>query len=131
MKANELRIGNLILIKYPHNKDFIVTVITSGDDINACLRSPIYFNPIPLTEEWLGKLGFEPHFDKIEEINYFCYKDFVIENEFFCFGYADAIVYDLLRVNKKNPLKYVHQLQNLYFSLTGDELTVKKYEINF
>ena len=25
----------------------------------------------------------------------------------------------------QNPIKYIHQLQNLYYALTGEELTIK------
>ena len=80
-------------------------------------------NPISLTEEWLIKLGFE----KDLQINlYRLYNDFgtivyypksSVEKSKFSFmliGYC-FVTYEI---------SHVHQLQNLYFALTGSELTV-------
>lgn len=131
MIASELRLGNYVI----YNNNEIGTVsgiqsfLTTEDKVAINERIDIFYNteninPILLTKEWLFKLGFENHFDRVEEINYYCIKDFVIEEDFFCFGYAEPIVYDLLRVNSKNPLKYVHQLQNLFFALNGEELVI-------
>lgn len=82
-------------------------------------------SPIPITEEWLIKLGFERKskdnefvwvtkfymFLNIDSGWYFRYKfDGFIS---FCFG--DLFV---------KELRYVHQLQNLYFALTEEELEI-------
>jgi hypothetical protein len=72
--------------------------------------------PIPLTEEWLLKFGF--HLDS--------YKNFELNNininrlNFKLTIFEDDDWYDI-------PIKtkYVHQLQNLYFALTGEELIIK------
>jgi len=70
--------------------------------------------PIPLTEEWLLKFGFEIKQGRFGneywgKINLYTSSDKKIV---FCFdGYLKGI-------------KYVHQLQNLYFALTGNELTL-------
>jgi len=75
--------------------------------------------PIPLTEEWLLKFGFE----KITEFS-FCFDKFICE-----YFLQDIIVSFRLKYNPADSLfirdiKYVHELQNIYFALTGSELTV-------
>lgn len=109
MKANELRIGNWF-IQYDEPEEF------DGDFYHL---SDIKF--IPLTEEWILKFGF------VKTIDAYFYNDYCIEdihngvtwvisefdhltNEFTAFGRC---------------INYVHQLQNLYFALTGEELTFK------
>ena len=118
MEARELRIGNIVI----NREDYAPFEITEGWEIDNIGL----YEPIPLTEEWLLKFGFEMIEDKTEEVWYWAYKDFVLEPTFFCFGYASPIVFDLIRVNEENPLIHVHQLQNLYFALTGEELEITK-----
>ena len=76
--------------------------------------------PIPLTEEILLKFGFE---DKSKSKNFYLgnfrfhiSKPANYDGFIFCDGY-DVIT---------DRIKYVHQLQNLYFALTGEGLTFKK-----
>ena len=113
MKSTELRIGNLVLdLGIPKE-------VLSINSFEAELESRIIRNyrvrlddlkPIPLTEEWLAKLGY----DLISENHYGVLGHLIwkIEGRFYC---------------DKNgmQLKYVHQLQNLYFALTNEELTIK------
>ncbi len=110
MKASELRLGNLVSIS---GIDVIVTI--------SVLSQHEDFEPIPLTEEWLLK------FD-------------ITQKEFDCYVLSDnywgiLIVFDeekdLWNVNVRDEysiseIKHVHQLQNLYFALTGEELTIKE-----
>lgn len=107
MKATELRIGNLV---YSYNG--IGTDITVVD-FNV-LRQHGILSPIPLTEEWLAKLGFEL------DIN--CYvKDIAIYgNEELGFRYNASYFED----DNLIEIKHVHQLQNIYFALTNTELTI-------
>ena len=130
MKANELRIGNLLrfnnlieperIIKVTGR--FLIPFTTNGNNVNN------YFQPIPLTEEWLMKFEFEKHPTK--DYYYHDCGEYVIrvvinafsgtiDNDSSWFisiqtGFASQPV-TLVR-------KYVHQLQNLYFALTGEEL---------
>jgi hypothetical protein len=127
MKASELRIGNLVWdFNVIHPTEKYVTVETI--ELEGCMlrnERGVYkikyhfMKPIPLTEEWLLKLGFE-HFNdtgwsishkKIYFIlSYSFFKNIVtIETD----EEAWAHIYNI---------KYVHQLQNLYFALTGEEL---------
>ena len=76
---------------------------------------------IELTESWLDDLGFEKSILPISN----CMKFFkgnisiIIDRTF------HSIHVGVQRIDDRN-IKYVHQLQNLYFSLTGQELTISK-----
>jgi len=120
MKLSEIRIGNYVKVSKTEIK------FTAFDySINEDLLSPI-----PLTEEWLLKFGFNSNSwgefdlngicldcentDKYEWILYLegeSVKPIESKNEYVC------------RIYPPIELKYVHQLQNLYFALTGEELT--------
>lgn len=105
IQANELRIGNLT--EQGEVKSFFENGVHVG--FGKCY----YFNelePIPLTEEWLLKFGF-----KIER-QYEC--DFASIGVF-TISFGENFFYEYTN------LKYVHQLQNLYFALTNEELTLK------
>lgn len=106
--ANELRVGN-----WANNglEDYQV----SGATIWHLETENATALPIPLTEEWLLRFGFEVYeFDHKE--NQYRFKDrlIVIRDGLFC-DYGTSVI-----------IKRVHQLQNLYFSLTGEELTIKE-----
>ncbi len=105
MKANELRIGNY----YLHKND----LLQIDDAYSIYEKSKIIkeIKPIPLTEEWLLKFGFEENtssWTNWEKPNYS--KEVRLRKAF-----------DYLTFNSKR-IDYVHQLQNLYFALTGEEL---------
>jgi hypothetical protein len=122
MKANELRIGNFV-----KGKEMNVYWTVEAIDGNSIFsygkwRSLDAFEPIPLTEEWLLKFGFEYRKEILFDgwysklINYNSIRIFKDENGFF--KYYSAITY----------IHHVHQLQNLYHALTGEELTLKNQE---
>lgn len=115
IKATELRIGNWV--DQP-NKG--VTKVTSIlNDLQIRTETGYvdkYCRAIPLTEEWLLKFGF----DEIVIEGYPVYQSnrgFAIEY------YKDESVFLILDFEVR--IKYVHQLQNLYFALYGEELTFK------
>lgn len=141
MKANELRIGNLG--KNIHDEIYECHAITrftqhfkgvdkkEAREENDTLNTFIF--PIPLTEEWLEKLG-------LIQLSSWCGNDgdwyrsfgentnnserFSIDvnthNKEFCFDYEMGGLGEVSVV-----VKHVHQLQNLYFALTGEELVLK------
>ena len=119
MKANELRIGNYVLGNVFNSKEFLKTTIERTDfcDLSYLRKC----KPIPLTEEWLIKFGF------VKSLDYW-----VISNKGFFVGITlKEVIYPMFDID--NPmliktLKHVHQLQNLYFALTGEELTIKEDE---
>lgn len=126
MKANELRIGNFVYgieqgyketalpVACIHNDNTIRLQV--GDETVGCYNSKI-IKPIPLTEEWLVKFGFEKRVGEI-----FMYHTwFYIDKE--CAGVSGWYFRGIDAF--KSKIEYVHQLQNLYFALTGEELTLK------
>ncbi len=112
MKASELRIGNIV------DKGTIVSFYEKGIhvgfgncfDFNKC-------NPIPLTKEWLLKFGFT--FDSIGSCHLYSGETAIIYIDLCPLNLSIGINYEHIEINH---IKYVHQLQNLYFALTGEEL---------
>jgi hypothetical protein len=106
IKANELRIGNWVNIG-----DLSTT-------INHIMGDEDYFQPIPLTPEILEKCGFE----KVETMGLMEVYQYAgdgleisIENDFYyCNGGYTCDV----------RLTSLHQLQKLYYAVTGEELTI-------
>ena len=133
MKTQELRIGN-----YLELQEIIFKVISIDGRDNSIIAESINKEcpsiiteipkPIPLTEEWLLKFGFHQQIGFIKFIGEKYTNSFEVAHnsldKWYCYfrnfnkGEQDDFV--LLR----NDLKYVHQLQNLYFELTGKELTI-------
>jgi len=118
MEAKELRIGNWFK-EYDEFRQVTYNTIrylNNNEDES--------YNPIPLTEEILLKAGFEKKGwqqylkMKISEYNSLWYFDGIIS--ILCEGIRD---YDDL-ITIKSECKYVHQLQNLYYALTGEELEI-------
>ena len=137
MKANELRIGNLVLndgciceIFHIYGGTFINCALKTkqGSQINAHYE---LLKPILLTKEWLIKLGYEKRVDN-DTCNLFDLKIFKEKTVnalnrgqgFMCL--ADFIEKEgwFLDLQTQVTLKYVHQLQNLYYALTGEELSL-------
>ena len=125
MKANELRIGNLVkwhdvskvLELHSEKNTFDNVYIECEESFEWTEYNKL--EPIPLTEEWLLKLGF---FKRNGE-NRFELKNIgvvLLENNC-CVDMYDS--YNEI-ISSLTLIQYVHQLQNLYFGLTGAELTV-------
>ena len=123
MTANELRIGNIIK-GIGVNIEWVVEGF-EGDCIYSDdgWRYLSYFEPIPLTEDWLLRFGF------LRDTKY----DFELKvNGVLFYGMCDNSQpintgICILNLPESNiNIKHVHQLQNLYFALTGEELTLKQ-----
>lgn len=141
MKANELRIGNLVkanyrgisficdVVKVIFNEIFVKGIMDDDKCEYEFIGDPEKyagkengFEPISLTEEWLLKFGFDKVLPRNDKMYYRLNDYFVIEDSrVFLLG-DDA--FEILKLRQE--IKYVHQLQNLYFALTGEELTIKE-----
>jgi hypothetical protein len=117
MNVVELRIGNYI----QHIEDKTMS------SIDMFYGSEIYIDewgcgttelkecePIPLTEEWLLKFGFKKY-GKTELFK---------KNSFTLKFWDNKLYWNDYRWSS-NELKHVHQLQNLYFAITREELEYK------
>jgi hypothetical protein len=126
MKAKDLRIGNIVYYDDKHIDEI------DGIDISTMDNSDEYLanhKPIPLTPEWLIKLGFSGAFHKLTGEHshlpsHYNLNGFRIDVEYNC-GSEEVSHYEF-NLHPSTELKYVHQLQNLFFSLTGTELEIKE-----
>lgn len=131
MEATELRIGNYVnhnayktykqgVIRTINHSTCCITAIGDNYKIDTIKLKSI--EPIPLTPGWLTKMGFIREgewviltFSPRMGIRFYngnpgeC--DIVQDGKYIAF--------------KQGHIKYVHQLQNLYFALAGEELTIK------
>lgn len=122
MKANELRIGNWVngMDNNPIQVDGNLIAFYAFEEKG---NSSILETPIPITPEWLKKFGFIKkdivwrdksiskncyqkswYYVQFDEVTFFCKKSADQENIFLA------------------HIQYVHQLQNIYFALTSEEL---------
>lgn len=137
MQANEIRIGNYVAdrggkvwqIDHWEYKD---KVSAKPDEVEFLkLKMPIHplteyvneLKPVALTEKWLLGFGFtKSSAGKEGEYNFVEYYE---KNSLCICNWGDGFVMSNafargLRIN----LKSVHQLQNLFFAITGKELTL-------
>lgn len=129
MQETELRIGNLvkgspeivieIVSVNKHSCGYIIyrQGSASKDFINGKIEIK-KINPIPITEEILLKCGFE----KKTMLH-----DFYFENKYYKLHEVipkEGYYLSDNDVRKLKPCKYLHELQNLQKSLTGNELTI-------
>lgn len=121
LKARELRIGNIISRKgwLPTDNKFYETIV-SHNDITACFISPETFKPIPLTEDIILKCGFS----NAKQINKRYFKHDKISGGI----YLGANYANYKYTNIIIDIVSLHQLQNLYFVLTNEELTILSNE---
>ena len=104
MKASELRIGNWVMDEHSEMTgkiDLVVIGIIDTVDDHSYL-------PIPLTEEWLKRFDWNLP------------KDMSISSS------LTTGEIHFVTGNYYKKIDYVHQLQNLYHALTGEELKEKQ-----
>ena len=125
MKVNENRVGNWVMGNAPYQLDL------NAMSLNASylkMGKEPYYKPIPLTEEWLVKFGWKRRVNH-EERNLFDSTgrlgiDMQLGGDYYIGYFVVLYSHYIKRIN----IKYVHQLQNLYHALTGEELTIKQDE---
>lgn len=112
IKATELRVGNLV---NKGSKTFVADFIT--------IQMAHNYDPILLTPGMLEKCGFE------NRNNIFYHKSgryFIVP---MAAGTYSTFITDFESQKDIGEMitgnKYLHQLQNLYFALTGEELKIK------
>ncbi len=110
MKANELRIGNIIT----NTIDKEVFPCQLGD-IENIINGWTSYEPIPLTEEWLNRFGFEKTGNYKHTKRMFSVVLWITEADYF-FHWTEG----------NTRIQHVHELQNLYFDITGEELELKE-----
>lgn len=124
INAKELRIGNLfhygkrlaevnVIYRTHFSCEEYKTRISFGNSIQQ------NFQPILLTEEWLLNFGF----NKTNRIDSGEFKEC-----YAIFSLAVMIRHNLFFIDwvgGNTQMKYVHQLQNIYFALTEEELEIK------
>jgi hypothetical protein len=126
MRPKELRLGNYILdrggkvlkidfmeyLQEGYDCKVGQNIVFAGEEVHPMTEYTDYATPTPITDQWITKLGFES--------NTFNWKlgDFRMSKNQgrYIIAFRSQI---LLR-----DVKHVHQLQNLYFALTGEELTI-------
>jgi hypothetical protein len=120
MKARELRIGNYITAKTTIFSNEIVVKI-NGEWVNGMPADN--FIGIPITEEWLLKAGFKDHkilcgMMEIQVRPFETVIQGIIDGKWLV-----SLIDDIPTMLRS--IQYIHELQNLYFALTGEELEFK------
>lgn len=116
IQSNELRVGSF----YNYNDN---PIKLDGSLLATYLQNDtdLYLYPIPLNKEWILKFEFELMKESEHTLDTYSKKGFQVWNKnssellFIC---NSMTIY----------LKFVHQLQNLYFALTNNELNIKTNE---
>jgi len=141
MKANELRVTNFVQFKNLNivpvifiGYDSVVLITPNGATMTAKLDE---INPIPITEEWLIKFGFTDYrtlpykttkkaFYDIKAGVYLDYSGKYRNTKFRILYIPKTNTFRVVSpANNSITLRYIHQLQNLYYALTEKELEMK------
>ncbi len=118
--------GKVVLLQYDAEsfKDNEVYIEVEDDEtgwLNQYICRPNDIEPIPLTEDLLLKCGAKKYY--IPSSTHFSFDvDSSLELE--CFAGKLQLVCNSMDVLNFD-IKYLHQLQNLYFAITGKELEIK------
>lgn len=124
MEATELRLNNLLMYGDSivpimgvenNNESFLVKI---DEDTAIDYRK---LKPIALTVDWFSKLGFKEAYRSNSRIRFdlpnCCRYDFDLD--------SNKILEGFLFFGNYIKCNYLHQLQNIYFTLTGEELKIE------
>lgn len=133
MEAKELRIGNYIdlngtIVKVAgvDAKKMVKHYLPETKQVVSKMENRVSnFKPVPITEEWLFKLGFEVKTQVATRCPFECLVKSGVSlitnsKKLIRFGYSGYCG------SGEKEIKHVHQLQNLYFALTGKELEINQ-----
>lgn len=93
-----------------------IETINSGADLQHVADFPDSYDPIPLTIEILEKSGWGEKMNPLMT-------DFKNQQGLYFCNIPDGI--QVVNAIFKTDILFLHQLQNLYFALTGEELVIK------
>jgi len=131
MKANALRIGNFVwdnysgeMIVHNINAEYHCIDLIKQNGLPSGRYDIESIEPIPLTEEWLVRFGFDcgsKNYSLNVGMELF---DYAVKDKFCIWGGKNGWCVVELPHLGQHYINSVHQLQNLYFALTGEELTL-------
>jgi hypothetical protein len=144
MKATELRLGNIIQDTRHPKRECTIFRLTCGIDFSITYHydkskelsyskeNSDALQPVTLTKEWLLRLDF----NLVEESPFPLIKlPYYVKNGICLFfnesppentwliGWADKRFDNGYQVTTGRWIHYVHELQNIHFAITGNELT--------
>jgi hypothetical protein len=129
VQPNELKIGNWVMAPMRlttesyETKDFNTLIPYRIVFISENYGHAELFQPIPISPEILEKAGFNLRVieESVFKEKYYANRAFWFDKEPFIEGYQFSIrghsYFNCF-------IKYVHQIQDLYFALTGEELNI-------
>ncbi len=128
IKANEFRIGNLVKYKIKDKLEWQVVAIDASDFPFLQLAEKsnaieAHYMPFPLSIDLLENSGFKRPIVNGEPIPFFKksrYTIFEIKPGIFEFTIDAAILF--------KKMEYLHQLQNVYYFLVGEELVIELHK---
>ena len=120
MQASDLRSGNIVKNDSldVFKKGFIqiharhiaeIAVYNSAQTGDSWVK---HFNPVLISKQWFYELGFKPDNDESSEL---------VKNGFHIIELPDGS-FEFFNHDYAIKIYYVHQLQNLYYSLMNEEL---------
>jgi hypothetical protein len=138
IQLNELRIGNLLKwkssggtgiskVSFIENRHQDKTIYSSPNFQLESASQRVESSPIPLDKEWLDKLEF-----KFDDINKAWYKKGLVlclkEDNDLMGSYNLGYFIDSSYLHKVSVhLKYVHEIQNVYYALTLKEIEINGF----
>ena len=141
MKIQELRVGNIVIDKGEICKIIKIeasgcVVASKGND--TFLSSIKDLEPLQLDEDILIKTGFEKYSAKERKRFELKYKEiapnydlngfyiYKTDKRYLCYKNGQMGEFVFYHNESYVNLRYLHQLQNIYFDLTGEELEISK-----
>jgi hypothetical protein len=139
IKGNELRLGNFVkdrgektikidfieYVREGYDTKFGQFMFVEGEEVHPMTEYSDYANPIPLTEKWLLEFGFI-----LYSTGSLC-KHLNNDDSYLAIDlkYGNGVWLNINQEGIENSIKLlhiknVHELQNLYYSLTGEYLGV-------
>lgn len=129
--TKELRLGNIVLVKHSFYQDGMRKAIDKNWTVAIIYKNRVDYSenyckgcppkephPIKLTDWWLNSFGFA-----LQPSQAYRNENYVIVPIIEDGSYSLGIAFQDNSITHLRNLKYVHELQNLYFALTGKELS--------